>query len=131
MLKATENWLAQVDYDLATAEYMLRAGRYIYVIFMTHMALEKTFKALVTEETQRLPPRTHNLIELAQRAQLVLSQEQQDFVGKINNASVVVRYPNDLAAMVSQYPEAVARDYLQSTKELIAWMRQDQRLQTS
>ena len=43
---------------------------------------------------------------------MVLSQEQQDFLGKINNTSVVVRYPDDLAAMVSQ-------DYLERTKELI------------
>ena len=75
MLKATANWLAQVDYDIATAEQMLHAGRYIYVIFMSHMALEKALKALVTEETQKLPPRTHNLIDLAQRTQVVLSQE--------------------------------------------------------
>ena len=76
MLKATANWLAQVDYDIATAEQMLHARRYIYVIFMSHMALEKALKALVTEETQKLPPRTHNLIDLAQRAHVVLSQEQ-------------------------------------------------------
>src|SRR5262244_3545202 len=119
MLKATTNWLAQVDYDLATAEQMLHAGRYIYVIFMSHMALEKALKALVTEETQQLPPRTHNLIDLAQRAQLVLSQEQRDFLGKIDNTSVVVRYPDDLSEMVSQYSEAVAQDYLERTKELI------------
>jgi len=48
---------------------MLHDGRYIYVIFMSHMALEKALKALVTEETQKLPPRTHNLIDLAQRAE--------------------------------------------------------------
>ena len=130
MLKATANWLAQVDYDIATAEQMLHTGRYIYVIFMCHMALEKALKALVTEETQKLPPRTHNLIDLAQRAQVVLSQEQQDFLGKINNTSVVVRYPDDLSAMVSQYPEAIAQDYLERTKELILWVRQDPRLQT-
>jgi len=130
MLKATANWLAQVDYDIATAEHMLHAGRYIYVIFMSHMALEKVLKALVIEETQTLPPRTHNLIDLAQRAQVVLSQEQQDFLGRINNTSVVVRYPDDLTAMVSQYPEAIARDYLERTKELILWVRQDPRLQT-
>jgi HEPN domain-containing protein len=53
MLKATANWLAQVDYDIATAEQMLHAGRYIYVIFMSHMASEKALKALVTEETQK------------------------------------------------------------------------------
>ena len=130
MLKATANWLAQVDYDLATAEQMLHAGRYIYVIFMSHMALEKASKALVTEETQKLPPRTHNLIDLAQRAHVVLSQDQQDFLGKINNTSVVVLYPDDLSAMVSQYPEAIAQDYLERTKELILWVRQDPRLQT-
>ena len=131
MLKATANWLAQVDYDIATAEQMLHTGRYIYVVFMSHMALEKALKALVTEETQKLPPRTHNLIDLAQRAHVVLSQEQQDFLGKLNNTSVVVRYPDDLSAMVSQYPEAIAQDYLERTKELILWVRQDPRLQTS
>ena len=130
MLTATANWLAQVDYDIATAEQMLHAERYIYVIFMSHMALEKALKALVTEETQKLPPRTHNLIDLAQRAHLVLSQAQQDFLGKLNNTSVVVRYPGDLSAMVSQYPEAIAQDYLERTKELILWVRQDPRLQT-
>jgi hypothetical protein len=29
----------------------------------SHMALEKIFKALVTEETLMLPPRTHNLVD--------------------------------------------------------------------
>jgi HEPN domain-containing protein len=130
MLKATANWLAQVDYDIATAEQMLHAGRYIYVIFMSHMALEKALKALVTEETQKLPPRTHNLIDLAQRAYVVLSQAQQDFLGQLNNTSVVVRYPEDLSALVSQYPEAIAQDYLERTKELLLWVRQDPRLQT-
>jgi hypothetical protein len=61
---------------------------------------------------------------------VVLSQEQQDFLGKINNTSVVVRYPDDLSAMVSQYPAAIAQDYLERTKELILWLRQDPRLQT-
>ena len=81
MLKATANWLAQVDYDIATAEQMLRAGRYIYVIFMSHMALEKALKALVTEETQQLPPRTHNLIHLAQRAQVACRRNSRNSSG--------------------------------------------------
>jgi HEPN domain-containing protein len=92
---------------------------------------EKMLKALVTEETQKLPLRTHNLIDLAQRANLDLSQDHRDFIGKINNASVAVRYPDDLSKMVPQYPETIAREYLEKTKECIAWMRQDARLQTS
>jgi len=61
---------------------------------------------------------------------VLLSQEQQDFLGRINNTSVVVRYPDDLAAMVSQYPEAIAQEYLERTQEMVAWVRQDPRLQT-
>ena len=131
MLKATENWLSQVDYDLATAEHMLHTGRYIYVVFMSHLALEKMFKALVTEETRMLPPRTHNLVDLAQQGKLNLSQAQRDFIGKINNASIATRYPADLVQLMAQYSAPVVRDYLEQTQEIITWLRQDPRLQTS
>jgi len=66
---------------------------------MSHLALEKMLKALVTEETQRLPPRTHNLIDLAQQGKLNLSQIQRDFIGKISNANIATRYPVDLAQL--------------------------------
>jgi HEPN domain-containing protein len=136
MLKATENWLSQVDYDLATAEHMLHTGRYIYVVFMSHLALEKmlkalVLKALVTEETQRLPPRTHNLIDLAQQGKLNLSQTQRDFIGKINNANIATRYLADLAQLLTQYSAPVVRTYLEQTREIITWLCQDPRLQTS
>lgn len=48
----------------------------------------------------------------------------------VNNTSVAVRYPDDLSEMISQYPEAIAQDYLERTKELLTWVRQDPRLQT-
>lgn len=131
MLKAAENWLAQVDYDITTAEHMLNTGRYVYVIFMCHLALEKALKAVVTEETQTLPPRTHNLIDLALRAKLTFSKEDQEFLGKINDASAVTRYPEDLSKIVSDYPEPVAGEYLRRTKEVTAWIRRDARLQRS
>lgn len=47
----TENWIAMSDYDIGTAEHMLSSGRYLYVIFMCHLALEKMLKAHVTEAT--------------------------------------------------------------------------------
>lgn len=49
MKKETENWLAMVEYDLITARHMLGTGRYVYVIFMCHLAMEKALKAIVCE----------------------------------------------------------------------------------
>jgi len=98
---------------------------------MCHLALEKALKAIVTEETRQLPARTHNLIDLARRTNVSFSPGHRDFLGKINDASVVMRYPDDLSRTLSQYSADVARDYLEKTKEVIAWLRQDPRLQPS
>ncbi|MCX7608232.1 MAG: HEPN domain-containing protein [Anaerolineales bacterium] len=37
--KDTQNWIALAKYDLETARHMLATGRYLYVIFMCHLAL--------------------------------------------------------------------------------------------
>ncbi len=51
MRKETENWLQMAEYDFKTAECMFKAGRYVYVVFMCHLAIEKMLKAVVSEAT--------------------------------------------------------------------------------
>jgi HEPN domain-containing protein len=48
MRKDTRNWIALAEYDLETAVHMLETGRFLYVIFICHLALEKVLKAHVT-----------------------------------------------------------------------------------
>lgn len=38
-------WIELSEYDLETAEAMLKSKRYLYVGFMAHQAIEKIFKA--------------------------------------------------------------------------------------
>ena len=49
MRKDTANWIALTDYDIETARHMLETGRYLYVIFLCHLSLEKILKAHVAE----------------------------------------------------------------------------------
>ncbi|MBN1627806.1 MAG: HEPN domain-containing protein [Deltaproteobacteria bacterium] len=128
MFKETKNWIESSDYDAQTAAHMLQTGRFIYVIFMCHLAIEKILKAIVQEGTGKLPNKTHDLIYLIQTAKIILPEHLMDFIGKINNASIVTRYPEDLSKLISSYPEQVARDYLNSTHEVIAWLKKDTRL---
>jgi len=82
--KDTENRIALTDYDLDTAHHMLTTGRYLYVIFLCHLALEKLLKAHVAEVTQTLLIKTHDLIYLVKKGNVDLSQNHLDFIGKIN-----------------------------------------------
>jgi HEPN domain-containing protein len=106
MKKSTANWLATADYDLQTAEAMLNSKRYLYVIFVCHLALEKMLKALWAEVRPEYPPRTHDLLLLVRKRDL-------RFLGLITDASVPTRYPEDLKGMVKEYPRRTAASFLQ------------------
>lgn len=51
MSRVAEEWIEQAEYDLETAEHVLSTGRYLYVIFLCHLAIEKVLKAAVAEVT--------------------------------------------------------------------------------
>jgi len=128
MRKETENWLSASEYDLITAEHMFQTGRYLYVVFMCHLSIEKSIKAIVHEETEKLPPKSHDLIYLSNLAQIQFPENLLDFIGKVNSASIVTRYPEDLSKAISAYPKHIVEDYYNNTKEVLHWLRQDRRL---
>jgi len=118
MRKDTNNFIKSAEYDLNTAEFMLKSGRYIYVIFMCHLSLEKMLKAITTEITQKISPKSHNLIYLLKLGNIQLPSELFNFIAKINNASIVTRYPEDFSKILEAYPKSVAEEYLSKTKEI-------------
>lgn len=124
-----QNWIASAEYDLETARHMLATRRYIYVVFMCHLAVEKMLKAHVAEVTHSIPPKTHDLIRLVKNASLELPEPYLDFVSKINAASVPTRYPEDLERAIKNYSEKLARDYLKQTEEVLQWLKHHPNLQ--
>ena len=117
-----------VDYDIDTARQMFKTKRYVYVIFMCHLAIEKALKAIACEETNKFPPKTHDLILLTNLGKVEFPDDLLDFIGMINNVAVVTRYPEDLSKLVSSYPKEVVQKYLNRTLKVIKCVKQDSRL---
>jgi HEPN domain-containing protein len=68
MTETEQTWVDQAQYDIDTARAMLASGRYLYVMFCCQQASEKALKAVIVRKTGTLPPRTHNLLRLAEAA---------------------------------------------------------------
>ena len=131
MRKDTANWIALTDYDIETARHMLETGRYLCVIFLCHLALEKMLKAHVAEAAQAVPIKTHDLIYLVKTSELALPKNYLDFIGKINTASIPTRYPDDLQRALKEYPKPVVKDYLSQTQEILIWLKDHPNLSES
>ncbi len=131
MKPTTLNWLRSSEYDMQTAQslLLLRARRYIYVIFMCHLAVEKLLKALIAESSAAPPPRTHNLYHLLELARVEVPEVHIDTVARLQGMHVATRYPEDMGALAAEVTRKVAHDYLVKTEALLQWLRHDARLQ--
>ncbi len=129
--KTTANWIAGSDYDIRSARHMLDTGRYLYVIFLCHLAIEKLLKAVFAQTNERHPPYTHDLYKLIGLLSLKISAEHQSIITRLNELSIATRYPEDLRAMVKQFPRRVAKQYLDESRTFLKWLRRDPRLKQS
>ena len=123
MKKEVKNWPDSADYDLETAEYMFKTGRYIYTIFMCHLASEKVLKAKVEDVTGKTPPKTHDLEYLVGLAKLSLDEDMERFIAELSNLSVVTRYPTDFQRMLKDFSRERAESVLKKTKEVFQWIK--------
>ena len=122
--KPSEEWFKQADYDLETAEAMFGIGRYIYTVFMCHLSVEKALKGLYAKKFEKDPPKIHNLNYLAEKVELDVSQEFQDFIDRLNNLSVPTRYPDELDRLLKDYKQDATEAVLNHSKELLLCLKQ-------
>lgn len=123
MKKEVKNWLDSAQYDLETAEHMFNTGRYIYTIFMCHLALEKMLKAKIEEITGKTPPKVHDLEYLTELAKLSPDEDIGKFIVEITNLSVVTRYPRDFQQMLKNFSRERVELILTKTKEVFQWIK--------
>lgn len=128
MKKPPSEWINQSEYDLMTARDMYNAGRYIYTVYMCHLAVEKALKALVNATTGKVPPKIHNLIRLLKLASADLTREQKEFLATINTAAITTRYPEELTASLEKFNKTIAKDYLVKSEDVIKCIARDPRL---
>jgi HEPN domain-containing protein len=125
MNRVVRNWAATANYDLQTADAMCKAGRYLYVVFMCHLAIEKMLKAILAQKYPAdVPPKIHSLIPLLQRAEITIPDHLKDFFQRIDNVSVATRYPEDLRTLSREFNRDTAKRILTETKRMIKWLKQ-------
>ena len=126
-LKSVRNWIAGAEYDLETARHMLKTGRYLYVVFMCHLALEKMLKAHVELHEDKFPPKIHDLKTLLERTGVEIPDALASIIKELDHASIPTRYPEDLKSILTSYTKEYCSGILKQTEETLQWLQAHQR----
>jgi HEPN domain-containing protein len=106
-----------------TAEFMFNGRKFFYTVFMCHLSVEKAMKGLYQSRLKETPPKTHNLVYLLKKVDIKPTEAIGRFIIRLNEANVVTRYPEDIDKLQREFTEAVVKDILVKSKEVLQWIK--------
>ncbi len=113
-------WINGAEDDLITAELLIQEKRILHGLFFCHLVIEKAIKAHYVKVVGEVAPRSHNLIYLSEKAELIYDDETQIFLGILMKYQLQGRYPDYNPIMPDQYR---VKDYFNKTKDLLKWLK--------
>ena len=121
-------WLAYAQEDLLTAEAMADTKRWMYVAFCCQQAIEKLVKGLYGLYLGfDSVPYGHNISRLvnafAETLPQPVPQEYYDHFDILTRYYLNNRYPDYVQDLSAQTKEGSAKDVLNKTKEVFAWLQ--------
>lgn len=117
-------WLDSAEHDWETAENLFTSKKYDWSLFIGHLVLEKILKAIfVQENSNRLPPKTHNLLRLAEQGQIELTEDQEMLLDRVNEFNIETRYPQYKNEFYKKCSPEFAEEYFRKIEEMAAWLK--------
>jgi HEPN domain-containing protein len=117
-------WLNSADHDLDTAESLFSTGKYDWCLFLGHLVLEKGLKAFYVKDNEnRMPPKIHNLVKLAEKTTIPLNAELKLFLDEVNDFNLEVRYPEYKQEFYKICTMKFTEEYLNKIKEHYKWIK--------
>ena len=115
-------WLTASKEDFDSAEILYRNKKYHHALFFCHLSIEKMLKAIIIKSTKTAPPLIHDLVRLAERAGLPLSELQKNELAEITTFNVEARYDDYKLSFRKKAKKQFSLKYLEKTKEILQWL---------
>ena len=112
-------WQESAKEDWEVALELVGNNRSRHGLYFAHLALEKILKAHVCKETHDLAPKIHNLVDLAQLANITLTAHQSDILTEMNSFNIESLYPDPTQAKLANEE---AKVHIKRVDEVFKWL---------
>ncbi len=85
-------WSDSSDEDFDTMITMYQSKKFSWALFVGHLMIEKLLKALYVKINNDYPPFIHNLLRLAEKCDLELTDDQRLFLVTVTAFNINARY---------------------------------------
>jgi HEPN domain-containing protein len=114
-------WRNGAAEDWEVANQLVDGGKTRHGMFFAHLALEKLLKAHICKKTEKLAPKSHNLVRLAEIAEIQLKPQDLDTLAEMNEFNLEGRYP---ITFVPPPTKKESQAYMKKAERIFKWLTQ-------
>ena len=118
--KHIHHWANGAIESIETAEILINKRKILFGLFFCHLAIEKQLKALFIKTKKDFPPKTHNLLFLANKCNLELNDTIKLLFSKLMKFQLEGRYP-EIIQKTPTFEKSLT--LLKETKETLNWLQ--------
>lgn len=120
MRPETQEWLEIAESDHKSSQVLFDSKLYPQAVYFICQAVEKVLKAVQVENTNQIPKKTHDLENLAIKANIKLIGEQNQALKELAQHYRRVRYPDYRRVLYST--RLKVEPILSQGKEMYQWI---------
>ena len=85
-------WIEGSDRDFVTMEHLFEMKDYHWSLYVGHLVIEKLLKAYYIKTIDSQHPFIHNLLRLAEKSNLDITEEQKKFLVRVTTFNLRAKY---------------------------------------
>lgn len=120
-----EYWLNSSDEDYDTMLYMKEGKKNTWCLFMGHLVIEKLLKGLYAKNNEENPYtiKSHNLLALAEKCNLELTDEQVEKLQIITQFNISARYDDYKETFNQKCTDEYTSEQIKNIEEVRIWLK--------
>jgi HEPN domain-containing protein len=116
-------WIESSDNNAFTMHNLFNSKDYDWSLFIGHLVIEKLLKAYYVKHGDGNYPQIHDFLRLADRAGLILSNEQKDILDEVTGFNISVRYEDYKKEFRNKCTVEFAKEYIDKIEEFRKWIK--------
>jgi HEPN domain-containing protein len=122
-VKLIDYWISGSDDDYETMIAMFDSKRFSWSLFIGHLMIEKLLKAYYVKVKSDYPPFIHNLLRLAEKADLSLTDDVKKQLVTITAFNINTRYDDYKMSFKNQCTTEFTKEWIEVLKALRPWIK--------
>ncbi len=113
------------DRKFDTAKSLYKNRRYADCLFFCHLSLEFMLKGKYVEIKKEMFPITHDLVGLATRAGLLLTEDKMSDLAVISTFNIAARYDDYKSSFYKKANAVFTKKYFAKVRKLLIWLKKN------